>query len=342
MKYIHLLSCSLIATLSLNGMDALIAKIAPTNPWQEINCVTTQQALQSDYNNHVKDCLLEYKKIGFTPEKMDTLKNMSLACTGNDQLFPIFKARDEENNYFTHIAVQKFDLPMVQWLMNQTTFTNYPYNKAKKGCIEICIDHLSPTNSICYDNISYDQKNTAFAMLDVMTKRYENNLSIFLRKPIVEKLITLRINLQEAHRYADAVALKNDFITRFLTQANGKAPLDLKTLYQTVNIPETGNTLSHAIVENHDDNALYELIKNDHVSPSKNKIGLTVLDLALKCFQEYTQQPQQFETQPADAARARCCYFMLLKYILTIKQNKAYDYKECCDKHPITADVIKG
>lgn len=331
MKYIHLFSCALIAHLTLHSME----QDKQISPWQAINCAKVRETLKTDYRNYVQSRLLDYKKTTLTSKDMDHIRDLGVTYTGSSTEYysHVFYVRDEDENDFTKIAVQKFDLPMVQWLVAQCYIT-YPLNKEKKGCIELCIDHLSPANQ---SKINDEQKKSVYEMLDILTKTYEDELSFNSRKSIVEALITLRINFENSYKYADLPLLKNEFFTRFTTKKN-KDPLDLNALYQTVTATPDLHTLSHMMAKHRDANQLYELIKNDYVSPIKNKDGKTVLDVALYKFQKYIKN---LNAKKIEVDNARCCLFMLLKYIKSKQAGALTNDVDCCSKHPITADFIK-
>ncbi len=163
------------------------------NPWAAIDCHKIEQTLFTDYRNYCAGQLEEYKQTTFTPQHMKHIEDMAITYTGyNHYKSTLYDVRDKEDNCFPHIAIQKFDLPTLTWLVRQRIY--YPKNKQGKGFIEVCIDHLSPHN-----NIDAEKKQIAYAMLNTIITNYGKRLGISLRKPIVENLIALQIEHRKQH-----------------------------------------------------------------------------------------------------------------------------------------------
>ncbi len=284
MKNAQIFSCLLFTAAATHCMEfdnhPTPQKQEPTNPWNAINYLEIEQSLNADYRNYCTNRLIEYKKTTFTPQHMQHIEQMAITYTGNNNLKKIlYNVRDEEDNHFPHIAVQKFDLPTLTWLVTQKLIY-YPKNKQNKGFMEACIDHLSPHN-----NINTEKKQIAYDMLNVIITNYGNRLALSLRKPIVEKLITLQIEHKKQHNND---ILAHIVFTPLLAQDenNNVAIIDLPTLYQQVTDAD-GNTFSHIVVNKNDVQTLYQLIKDNRVSPTPNKAKKTVVDLALANFQCY-------------------------------------------------------
>jgi hypothetical protein len=347
MKNMQLFSCLLFATIATHCMESDFAKAfilspaegagKPQNPWDAIDCEKIQQALNDDYSHYCKNQLIEYKKTPFTPQHMQHITSMSTMYTGNDHcLRNLYGVKDEEENHFPHIAIQKFDLPVLTWLVQN--FMYYPKNKHKKGFLETCIDHLS-----C--NLDAEKKQIAYDMLNAIIQNYGNRLALSIRQPTVEKLIRLQI---EHRKHLKIDILDHISITPLLTQQDEKQPIDLSTLYQQVADAE-GNTFSHNIVNASDIDELYQLIQNNRVSPAPNKAGKTVVDLALANFQSYVKHLSRFPNESNELddlfdsvvwgdtpKRSRCCLFMLLNYIQSKRTHTMLvSFSPCCDKHTV-------
>lgn len=293
----------------------------------------------NDYKSYVKYNLEKYKTTHFTLNDIITIDNMFPVMTGKkDQLLLqnnqtylyrdrscLYNICDEQKNYFPHIAIQKFDLPVLTWFMSQK-YIYYPKNTDNNGFIELCINHLSPHN-----NISSKKKKIAYNMLELLVTTYDGQLALSLRKPIVEKLLILQI----AHKTKYFNTLLPDyFFTQFLTQGPYKTePLDLQTLYQQTKDPKTGNNYTHIVIEQADTDALYELIQKQYISNAENKIGETPLMIALRIYQIFMQDIENLYIIPRVFTQIRCCLFMFLNYI---KKNQGVTtFEQCCDKHII-------
>jgi hypothetical protein len=300
----------------------------PANPWKAINCTTTEQGLSLDYSTYCKNRLIEYKKADFTPADMQKIEDMAITFTGhNNYKSALYDARDENDNYFPHIAIQKFDLPVLTWLVTQQ-HTYYPKNKQDKGFAEACIDHLYPHN-----NISDEKKQIACNMLNAIITNYSHQLNRSLRQPIAEKLILVQIECRKAYK---SNIFENIDIKPLLAHGPDKnlEPIKLSALFQQVT-DANGNTISHIIAQECSPNTLHKLIRNKWVSPAPNKNGKTVLDIAQLNFQHFTRDPLLINLQTEESSRARCCLFMLLRYIKSKQGETLGEQFTCCDKHII-------
>lgn len=295
------------------------------------------QALLTDYEQYVKNRLTEYKKTDFTVQDMNAIKEMCTTFTGNPTAFKrviCANGKDEEDNTFTHIAIKKVDTEIFTWLMHShQNNNNYPCNKNKQYFMDICIDHLSPQSPL-----SHDDKYRAYAMLEYLTLHYKEQLAQDIRKQTLEKLISLKIMLQQRN---DRINLKDPLFENLVKPKDTQeSPLDLAELYQQVADPETGNTLSHTFIDLYNADGLYDLLQRNYISAKKNKDNLSVLELALKNFQVFTQDPSQFDLYPERAQNARCCLFMLLRYIRSKDNTYITSLYKCCEKHVITESII--
>jgi hypothetical protein len=317
-------------TIVVHGMEHN-QQIASFN---DIDCHAVYNSLRDDYRAYTQQCLEKYKKSSFTPHDMENIKNKSDTYTGHSTVTPLFKACDEHNNHFPHIAIQKYDLPVLTWLMMHK-YPSYPINNDGKGFIELCIDHLSPNNSI-----DDKKKEIAHEMLNLLTTTYAHCLSLALRKPIVQRLLTLQLEHQQQFNnslYSNffITALTDVCISRFLTEGiDNINHLDILSLYQQATDPKTGNTFTHNALIRADADGLYDLIKKNYISSIKNKAGLSPCELALKIYEQFIR-PTIITTDKTSTRFYEycCCITMLLND--QKKKNNNGTIMQCCDKHVI-------
>jgi hypothetical protein len=266
---------------------------------------------------------------------MDDLHRMNQFITGAGfGGVPCTKIRDEQDNNLIRIAVKKLDLPIVQWHIlkqgtHDITAEDVDY------CVALCVEQLNPKKT---ETCAGDKKN-AYNILKTLAQKHEDGAFTFaLRaKPCRENFIKQLILLQIKHtKHPSDFVFEQDLITQHVTShADDESPILLTDMYQTV-ANKKGNTLSHFLVHLHNADELYQLMNKNYISALPNKANKTVVDLALEHFQQFTQDPTQFDLYPEKAAQTYCCLFMLLRYIKS--KNKGYvtsQYK-CCDKHMIT------
>lgn len=332
MKNMQFFSCLLFIAMTMHCME-------PENSlWKKIDCNAIENSLNTDYNNYLKNRLEEYKKTDFTPQNVSCLTKVGTLITGNPLVdFPYYDIRDEQGNTFIKVAVKKMDLPFVDWHVTKQgahCITRDDFN----ACIATCMQYLKPSKTPTETDET--TKNTTHEILKILTIKQGDQASIFtLRdKPCRENLIKQLILLQLKHKKRNTTfTIEDTLFTQHLTSGeDDKSPIILSDLYQTVT-DKKGNTLSHIIVDLHNADELYELIKKNYVSPAANKSCKTVLDIALNHFQSFIQDPGMTfgDIYPEKINQARCCVFMLLTYI-KLKQTGKLPNHQCCNKHVIT------
>lgn len=331
MKNKALLYCILFTNIALfcseqkNELDLI----------KQIDYKKIEQTLHENYITYACKCLEEYKTTDYTPEKMWEIGRKQKFMTGAKYpSLPYNAIRDKDGNNFIRIAVNKMDLPIVDWhVLKQgahcITRKDFDY------CIGQCVLQLKTMVSE-----DLQKKNTAYNILKILGTKQGNRASIFVlnEKPCREHFIKQLILLQIKHKkyYTEFPSIEEEFIQQYTTAGDkDSSPIILKDMYQQI-VNNDGNTLSHLLVNLQNADELYDLIKKHYVSPTPNKAGKTILDLALHHFQMFTQDPSNFDTYPEKVKQSRCCLFMLLKYIKL--QNGINDSNyTCCDKHVITA-----
>src|SRR5205085_7569098 len=105
MNRIYLLSLLACATISTHASEE--QALALPN-WQ-----AAHQTLCDDYNRYLKDQLELYKT---SHVEMETLKNMAHVIKQTDPGNKIFFMKDDQQNGFIHVAIEKEDKAAVSWL----------------------------------------------------------------------------------------------------------------------------------------------------------------------------------------------------------------------------------
>lgn len=304
----------------------------------QINCRKIEQTLSDNYITYARKCLEEYKITDYTPQKMSDIISMGHYITGHSY-FPYNCIRDENGDSFIRIAVNKLDLPMINWQITQYgchCITQEDFNY----CIKQCINQIHPNKTARNTdekNIAYDilkiliAKNgkCSFYIYDLHTKQY--------REDLIKQLILLQI---KHTKYQSMCPINKELLEEY-TSINGddQSLILLKDMYQNIT-NKKGNTLSHVTVESQNADELYQLINKNYVSFAPNKAGKTIVDLALDHFQMFTQDVSHVNMLPEKATRARCCLFMLLQYIKKMESKALQNEHKCCDKHVIN-DIKK-
>jgi predicted nucleic acid-binding protein len=330
MKHTLLLCCAFFASISLQCSEQekqleLIKKI----DYKKI-----EKTLSDDYFTYAREELENYKNTEYTPQKMGHVSNMNRVITGNQYAsLPYNEIRDEQGNSFIRVAVAKMDQPIVDYFVLRLgthciTPEDFDY------CLNLCAEKLNPKN-----NITATEKSTAYNILKILSAKQGSSYYTFLlnQKSSRESLLNKLIRLQLKHKkHQSPVTIEQEFIEQHLTAGkDDQSPILLPDLYQTI-ANKKGNTLSHIMVQLQNPTELCELINKNYASPATNKAGETVLDLALHHFQTFTQDPSSFDLHPEAAAQARCCLFMLLRYIKSKQNDQLSNEYICCDKHVIT------
>lgn len=318
MKKILLIPYILFTITTLQGMNLDLIK--------SIDYKSIEESLKNDYQEHLKSFLEEYKQTDCTPENIDNILTMSSSMTGHKNLDYIHFVKDDQQNTFLKIAIQKTDLPTVRWLIEQGN-TKYHTNQNHYDYVNLCVKQLSPETDKA-------KKDTAYNILKTVVEPYKTlSMDKEWRKYFIKEMVSLQL---QHKKYRTNFIIEESLLTPFLTQGIEKTQIDinLENIYQRVT-DEDGNTLTHIIVNLPDADELCQLIHKNYVSPLKNKEHLDALALAIKNFRVFSQDTSLFDRKPIDSMHARCCYFLLLAYI-TRKRNENPADCFCCDKHAIT------
>lgn len=330
MKHITLLYCALFTGTILYGSE----QQKQLELIKQIDCTKIAKTLNDNYIAYARKHLEKYKTTNYTVQEMCNIGRKNQFMTGEQYGgFPYNAIRDEQGNSFIRIAVNKMDLTIVDWhVLKQGAhcITQEDFNY----CSNLCFEKLNPKKT--EEHIS--EKATAYTILKILATKQGDTYTIWTLRPklcrenFVKQLILLQIKQK---RYKSDFIIEDEFIAQHLTGCkDDQSPILLTDMYQTV-ANKKGNTLSHIVVELQAADELCTLINKNYVSAAPNKIGKTIDQLALHHFQMFTQDTSNFDLYPENGKNARCCLFMLLKYIIS-KQNGSLtpDYT-CCDKHAI-------
>ncbi|HLW73011.1 MAG TPA: hypothetical protein VKR54_03100 [Candidatus Babeliales bacterium] len=325
MKKIQVLYSLLFASITMYCME----DNKKTELWQSINYKKIEASFRNDYKNYLKKHLEEYKTQHFTHEKMDYILSMGNLMTGHDCVADLHCTQNEDKNGFLQCAIKKVDLPVVQWLI---AHENVKYHSPTESInfVTLCTEQLLPDKPEA-------KRTNAYTILKTITEPYKtSNTAHWWREFYIKKIIELQL---EHKKKRTNFTIDEALVTPFLQQdsPDTDAPIFLSNMYQQVVEKESGNTLSHIIVNNHDADELYKLIHKDYVSSIENKDGMTTLDLAFKQHSASTQNVSLLDLEPEVSRLNRCCYFMLLKYIKSKKSAQEFDdAPNCCERHTIT------
>lgn len=302
---------------------------------KQIDYKKIEQTLSDNYIAYARKHLEEYKTIDYTPQKMGDIAHMNTFITGQQYgCFPYNAIRDEQGNNFIRIAVKKVDLAVVDWHVLKKG-AHYITREDFDYCVASCVEHLNPKKT----EECLDTKKNAYAILKILATKQGKTFSILTlrqtscRENLIKQLILLQ--MKHAKHKSDCI-IEQDLITQCLTHGdNDQSPILLTDMYQTI-ANKKSNTLSHIIVELQNADELCQLINKNYISSLPNRFGKTIVDIALHHFQMFTQDPSNFDLHPEQAQRARCCLFMLLRYIKSVQNGALTNDYICCDKHVIT------
>ena len=293
---------------------------------------SARQILKKDYKTYLQNRLEEYKKtdIDVTPINMDELVTMGVRITGYDRTHEIGNIADEAHNRFIHIAIEKDDLPAVQWICANPKFIGTPINKKGQSPLDLCIEKLTPCS------IDQQKDSVTHKILYALIERTAKVCSPVnpYKTACLKKITALHLAYKQASHELD---LTPELI-RCLISAEKLAEEQafLSTIYQETTDAD-GNTFTHVLVEKELADELFDWIKQGRVSFAKNKAQLTPVDTALANFRFFTQNVALIDGNTTSFARKKCCLFMLLNY-LKIKSGQAANthFNHCCSNHIVT------
>jgi hypothetical protein len=315
MKKTILIASTLFTIITLQCMNL--------NLIESIDYESIEASLKNDYQEHIKSFLEEYKQTDCSPDNIDNILTMSSSMTGHKNLEFIHFVKDDQQNSFLKIAIQKEDLPTVRWFIEQGN-TKYHTAENHYDYVNLCVNQLSPKTDNTKTNNSYN-------ILKTIVEPYQKlSMDKAWRRYFVKEMVSLQ--LQHVKHRTNFV-IEESLIKPFLTPSpqETQPDINLANIYQRV-MDENGNTLTHIIINLPNADALCSLIQKDYVSPLKNKDNLDALALATKNFRIFSQDTSLFDLKPTESMQARCCYFLLLKYITTKLNTTPVDCF-CCEEH---------
>lgn len=314
--------CALLGNFSIQCMEQNNQIVQKDNPWKKIDCSAITKTLEKDGITYLENRLEEYKKADFDPHHMDHIKSRYVHITGKPNNFMCgYEVKDKEKNSFLHIAVQKPDLAIVTWLMNNQGWTSNS-NIQNKNPFDICTEQLLPTANEKNKTVMYD-------ILDILIAGY-NGYPTSYREKLLTKLITLEFEHKKIQKVFE---FKESWLQALVT--NDKDSLDLNCgcsacislsdIYPTITDADK-NTFTHILVQKHCADQLYDFITKGYVSFAPNNANKNSLELAIEVFNDC------FEKGALFTSSARCCLFMLLNYV---KKQQNIAFEQCCKNHTI-------
>lgn len=315
MKKTLLILCMLFNAMAIQCMNLALI--------EDINIDEIETSLNDDYQNHIKSFIEEYKKTNGSPENIDGILTMSSSITGHKNSEYIHSVKDDEGNSILTIAIGKIDLPTTHWLIEQGN-TKHHSNKDYYDYVGLCVKQIS-------SGANDTTRITAYNILKTVVEPYKaRNMDKKWRKYFIKEMIALQ--LQHKKNRTDFI-IEEDLLTPFLTQEpqNNNATISLAAMYQKVT-DEDKNTLTHIVINLADIDELEKLIRKDYVSPLKNNDNFDALQLATQNFQKFSQHTSLFDSDTTQAMNTRCCYFLLLNYMLKKRKENVADCF-CCPKH---------
>lgn len=288
--------------------------------------------LRDDYQRHAINRLIEYNK-------KDTLDMSQLIEDGTritgtpdaieQLLHPNIK--DENDNRFIHIAIQKADINLIEWLLNQGDINCIYMNTKQEYPLDICIKQLLPT--------VIDTGEKARQIFDLLI-RYIAALSEehdSFKYRCLKKIIALQLKHKRhnnTHFPVDEELLQS--LVPRIQRTQQPSALSLLYIETTDNID--GNTWSHILVEQENPDALYELALNNQISWGENNNKHTALDIAAMRFREAVQGMGMINANKESFDKRKCCLFILSHYFRNIDIKNGAKNVEligicCTDKH---------
>lgn len=286
-----------------------------------------EEPLADDCWLQVNTKLEEYKKSNnFTPQDMDNILGViSFIINDNDRSVGyIHGAKDDDKNGFFQHALNKTDVSIIKWLIEKGN-TYHHRSKECEDFVVFCREQLLPT-------VEENKRKEAYAIFKAVMDHYKID-TVF--KNCRASYIDAMINLQLEHRASQSqFTIDEELLTPFLAQDEDNVAIALSDIYQK-RADKVGNTLAHIVVEQHDADELYTLMKKNYISKTvKNNNQKTVYALAFDKHRVFTKDTTLVDLQKDKARLTRCCYFMLDKYFADAKEFGKK--KDCCKNHTIT------
>lgn len=280
--------------------------------------------LENHYREYVRKQLIKYKTDTID---IDEIINVGYKITKRVDVLPLVfdsQVRDEKWNRFIHIAVNKKDVAMVEWLLkndaNHKGMTDewFYRNKYGSNAFDLCMKHFSP-EILSDPNIQSNARQIFDMFIQKITERCSHIIKRQCLAIIIAKQLKYKkCNINFIFNNALFESLKPDFSTMY------KNAKDLD-----------GNTFGHLLVEQENPDELYEWLKQERISFKKNSAGLTPLDLAAQRFNLLIQNIEEINTDTECFKKNSCCLYILLNYLKRkeLKKEDTSDFTQCCDKH---------
>lgn len=243
--------------------------------------------------------------------------------------------KNEHDNRFIHIAVQKKDLTRVEWLLMKGD-KNYVYiNAAQEYPIDICIKQLQPKDSNDQSEQSMiDSSPKSRQIFDLLISHIAK-LSDYDEFKILclKKIVALKLKHK---RCKSNFLIEKELLQSLVPGTLDQQLLVLSTIYKETVDDTDGSTLTHILVEQENPDELYELAKDDQISWMKNAKGRTASDIALARFLEAVEKIAVVGADEESMNKRGCCLYILMHCLRNIDKKKGIAVTplgNCCDKH---------
>ncbi len=305
--------------------------------------------LCAGYQNILVDTLEEYKKADITvmPWNMDELMHVGALVTKFDHSAVlhalVLKTKDEQNDSFFHRAVEKNDVPTVQWLSSRIQNNQYlDTNNDGQTPLDLCIKKLLPID--VYNRAQ--ERTLARKIFDIMLSAIGK---LRIAPELKEKCLTSIINLQLQWRgYGIPFHVEQDLLTNLIEPEKlEQEPSFMNRLYREAKY-SGDRTFTHVFIAQSLPDDLFEWVKKGQVSFAKDASNHTALDYALLTLRGYTQDEIKRTKFLEHFKRVSCCVYILLNYArsLGVKEvqvtylSELYasdisDFGPCCEKHTL-------
>lgn len=273
--------------------------------WKDINTSNAEQIIYNDYMQYLKNRLEEYKKSNLTIDDLNSYLRKSRIITNlNYSQFPYCAIIDKDNKCFFYYMIKKGDKELVNWHINIygiSALTQPLYLDCFTIAINNCINNTENSNEILEMISSIDK---------FQTLRNKSTQELVVKEYIRLKMAKFNINLP---------LFDNEPFLSLIKESLSTA------------VDGDGNTLSHKAIEDQNVDYVYDLCKQNCLSPVLNKNNKNVLTLALDKYRQYTQDLTELDVNNQDFINTKCIYFMVSKYVKLQQDQK--NVPDCCDKH---------
>jgi len=320
---LSLLACTIINTYAAEQQAVALPD------WR-----AAHQTLCDDYTHYLKDQLEQYKT---SPVTLETLSAMAQTIKQTGPVNEIVFIRDEQQNAFIHLAIEKEDTEMVTQLYKYAGW--HLCNMANgdgKTPLDLCLAKLSPDNAIISAAMCTITAQTLHEMTCMPDRTPATRRDL---KKGLKSVLAWHLAYQKQQKKLPLPAYDSFYhqATRKICDGTTQDPLALlASLYRKAADEADGNTFTHFFIEQELPDELFEWIQKDRVSCAKNKAELTPIDLALAKFREFSQNYMLIEGDEDSFKKRSCCLFMLLNYIKIKTNAQDAPFTQCCDKHIVS------